>query len=121
MVARFFDIERLLHTIDDDNLLDIKAKAKYDESDDEEDVVLRKNGEDLNLPPRSIIPSSSLPLEGDEHINTGAEELCELLSDGLIAKKSKATISATKALTNYDSGDDVDVGKNCVITCLSEN
>lgn len=47
-VVRFFDTERLLRTIDDDNL-DTKAKANYDESDDDEDVVLLEKGEDLNL------------------------------------------------------------------------
>ena len=104
-VVRFFDIERLLRTIDDDNL-DTKAKANYDESDDEENVVLLEKGEDPNLPPKNIIPSPSLPLDDDEDINTAAEEICEILADGPIAKKYKTTISATKAMVNDDDDDD---------------
>jgi hypothetical protein len=107
--VRFFDIERLLRTINDDNL-DTKGKVNYDESDDEENVVLLEKGEDPNLPPGFIIPSPSLPLDGDEDINTAAEELKELLADGPIVKKSKTIISATHAITNDDGGDDIDEG-----------
>jgi hypothetical protein len=49
-------------------------------------------------------------LDGDEDINTAAEELCELLADAPIAKKAKLIISATNGITNDDGGDDVDEG-----------
>ena len=48
-VVKFFDIHRLLRTIDDDDN-DQKAQAEYDESDDEEEVILREPGEDLTTP-----------------------------------------------------------------------
>jgi hypothetical protein len=40
-VLWFFDVERLLRTIDDDNF-DVKAQANYDELDDEEDYGKRE-------------------------------------------------------------------------------
>jgi hypothetical protein len=91
--------------------LDTKGKVNYDESDDEEDVVLQEKGSDLNLP-ESIIPSTSLPLDGDDSgdIKTAAEELTELLANGPIVKKSKSIINATKGIINDDGGDDVDEG-----------
>ena len=45
-VVKFFDIHRLLRTIDDDDN-DRKAQDDYDESDDEEEVILRGPVEDL--------------------------------------------------------------------------
>ena len=107
-VVRFFDIERLLRTIDDDDL-DNKGNVNYDESDDEENVVLLEKGEDPKSPAGVIIPNPSLPLDDDEDINTAAEELTELLADGP-AKKTKLIISATNGITNDDGGDDVDEG-----------
>ena len=66
----------------------------------------------MNSPSRSIIPSPSLPLDGDEDINTAAEELTELLADGPIFKKSKPSIvSVTKGITNNDGDDDDDEGE----------
>jgi hypothetical protein len=57
-VVQFFDIERLLRTIDDDNL-DTKAK---------ENTTRKGRGSELT----SKIHSQ--PLIGDEDINTAAEE-----------------------------------------------
>jgi hypothetical protein len=57
-VVRFFDTERLLRTIDDDNL-DTKAKANYDESDDDEDVVLltrKRRGSELTTEIHHSLP-----------------------------------------------------------------
>ena len=60
----------------------------------------------MNLPARFIIlsPSDSLPLDGDEDINTAAEELTEQLADGPIAMKTKLIISATNGITNDGGG-----------------
>ena len=62
----------------------------------------------MNLPARFIIlsPSDSLPLDGDEDINTAAEELTEQLADGPIAMKTKLIISATNGITNDGGGGD---------------
>ena len=103
-VVRFFDIERLLRTIDDDNL-DVKAKANYDESDDEEDVILREKGEDLNSPLPPIVPSPSLPLDDNEDINTAAVELTELLA---ITKKPKPITHTLKASHGDDNHEEME-------------
>ena len=104
MVRNPLDIERLLRIIDDDNL-DAKGKANYDELDEEDVVLVIEKGDDPNLPQGLIIPSPSLPLEGDEDIiNTAAEDLRELLADGPIVKGSNP-ISAMERITNEgDSG-----------------
>jgi hypothetical protein len=69
-IIRLFDIERLLRTIDDDNL-DTKAKANYDESDDEENTIITtRKGRGSELTSKI----HSQPLIGDENINTAVEE-----------------------------------------------
>jgi len=101
-VVQFFDIEQLLHTIDDNNL-DVKAKANYNKSDNEEDIILQAKGEDLNSPLPPIVPSPSLPLDDNDNINTAAVELAELLADRPINKKPKPITHTLKASHNNNN------------------
>jgi hypothetical protein len=89
-VLKFYDVERLLRSIDDDDRAD---NANYDESDDEDDVDLDSRGPAARSLPAKA--SLSLPEEGSEgDIDLGSDELKEVLADAPIVKKAQVATVA---------------------------
>ncbi|SRR6266498_4686881 len=103
-VLKFFDVHRLLRTIDDDDDDDRKAQADYDESDDEEDVVLRGPGEDTTLPLPPVMPSCDLPLDKEVDFDLSSSELRQILADAPSARKIKKSVTASSAEEERDGG-----------------
>ena len=84
---KFFDVSRLLHSIDDVNS-DVKSDPNYDESesDDDEDMVnLDQNVARKKL---TFTPSAYLP-DVDDDIDLGSIQLEETLADKPLPKKGK--------------------------------
>ncbi|CAA7268960.1 unnamed protein product [Cyclocybe aegerita] len=88
-LLKFFDINRLLRSIENDND-DGKAASDYDESEDEEDVVLRGKDKDPNTPLRPPPSSDSLLFDSsDDEIEMESEELEEILADAPAFRRIK--------------------------------
>ncbi|CAA7260791.1 unnamed protein product [Cyclocybe aegerita] len=88
-LLKFFDINRLLRSIENDDD-DGKAAPDYDESEDEEDVVLRGKDEDPNAPLRPPPSSDSLLFDSsDDEIEMESEELEEILADAPAFRRIK--------------------------------
>ena len=96
MVRNPLDIERLLRIIDDDNL-DAKGKANYDELDEEDVVLVIEKGDDPNLPLSRPVPHCHWRVMRISL--TQQQDLRELLADGPIVKGSNP-ISAMERITN---------------------
>ncbi|KAJ3510647.1 hypothetical protein NLJ89_g4557 [Agrocybe chaxingu] len=88
-LLKFFDIDRLLRSIENDDD-DGKAAPDYDESEDEEDVVLRGKDEDPNAPLPPPPSSNSLLFDSsDDEIEIESEELEEILADAPAFRRIK--------------------------------
>ena len=84
-VLKFYDIERLLRSIDDDGRADY---TNYDESDDEENVESDSRGPGAQ--PLPVKTSLRLPQEDSEgDIDLRSDELKEILADAPIVKKAQ--------------------------------
>lgn len=99
---KFFNIERMLRPIDNDEGREEAGGAvNYDESEDEDDVDLKPKG--------SALPSSSavLPVDEDDEVDLCSDELAEILADGPVrqVKKSKVPERAAVAKDEVDGED----------------
>lgn len=83
---KFFDVTRLLRSIDDADS-DVKNDPNYDESDSEDED---DNGVAKKLPTFTPSPSSHLPNDDDD-IDLASPELEETLADKPLPKKRKVT------------------------------
>lgn len=98
---KFFDLPRLLRTIDDGEGEGRRAEDGYDESDDDEDVVLHTSEDSQTDIPT---PSAVLPLFDSEDIDTGSSELEEVLADAPIMRRlSKKEILITIPDETHDA------------------
>ena len=99
---KFFNIERLLRPIDnDEGREEAGGEVNYDESEDEEDVDLKPEG--YTLPSSSAV----LPVDEDDEINLCSVELAEILADGPISRVTKSK-AAEKAAVSKDEVDNED-------------
>ncbi|KDR65524.1 hypothetical protein GALMADRAFT_148631 [Galerina marginata CBS 339.88] len=99
-------IERILRSIDDEDNIN-KPDPNYNESDDEEDVDMKKIGED-GLPSQSIpapVPRSSFLLtDGDDgDIDMTSIELDEILANGPAARTHTVVTRTLSPQTTYTS------------------
>ncbi|KIM38034.1 hypothetical protein M413DRAFT_76363 [Hebeloma cylindrosporum] len=94
---KFFNVERLLRPIDnDEGREEAAAGANYDESEDEEDVDLNPQG---STPPPS---SAVLPVDEDDEIDLCSDELAEILADGPISRVKKFKVNEMAAAANVE-------------------
>ena len=86
-VLKFYDIERVLQSIDDNGRAD---NTNYDESYNEEDVELEIRGAAQPLPSKT-----SLEEDSECGIDLGSDEIKEILADVPIVKMAQvATVIA---------------------------
>jgi len=100
---KFFNIERLLRPIDnDEGREEAGGKANYDESEDEEDVDLKREG---STPPSL---SAVLPVDEDDEIDLCSDELTEILADSPIPRSTKSNVTKKVAVAKDDRDDEDD-------------
>ncbi|KAF9526166.1 hypothetical protein CPB83DRAFT_770862 [Crepidotus variabilis] len=101
--VRFFDVKRLLRSIDEDERDD---DPNYDKSDDEDDVPsFRTTTASPSAPLILSESSTSLPGEGDtSELDFTSPIVIEILGDGPVVKKGKPSMASKASVVDEEIG-----------------
>ncbi|KAF4617260.1 hypothetical protein D9613_005661 [Agrocybe pediades] len=105
-LIKFYDVKRLMRSIDDDSRYD---DPNYDESEPEsedESTATGKTKADSPACPHKV--ASTLPEENPESdFNMGAIELEDILADSPVKRKVREKVASEGSIAEDDGGDDV--------------